>query len=66
VLAWTIVERNYEGEDLLLRYSGIADILFLRGWRPACHESLKLSTMLYRSSGGSHQRVLTHFWLKHS
>jgi hypothetical protein len=64
VLAWTITERDYEGEDLLLRHNQLADLLTERGWRPACGRHLRPSTLLHRSSGGSRQRVLTQFWRK--
>jgi hypothetical protein len=44
VLAYTLVERSYEGKDLLMRHNGLADLLFARDWGPACRESLKIST----------------------
>jgi hypothetical protein len=64
ILAWTITERDYEGEDLLLRNNNLVDLLMERGWRPACGRHLRPSTLLHRSSGGSRQRVLTQFWRK--
>jgi hypothetical protein len=63
ILAHTLVDRNYEGEDLLLRHNRLVDLLFARGWRPACHGSFSASTRLHRSSGG--QRVLTQVWRKY-
>lgn len=60
IMAWTITERNYEGEDLLLRAFQLADLLSSRGWTPSCG-GLRGSTLLYRS-GVSGQRVLTQLW----
>ena len=64
VLAWTIVERNYEGEDFLLRHNSLVDLLTVRGWSPACGGYLRPSTLLHRSSSGARQRVLTQMWRK--
>ena len=64
VLAWTIVERNYEGEDFLLRHNTLVDLLTARGWSPAYGGFLRPSTLLHRSSGGARQRVLTQMWRK--
>lgn len=61
VLAYTLVERNYEGEDLIMRHCRLFDLLSARGWRLACRESLQLSTLLHRS-GGCGQKVMTQFW----
>lgn len=63
VLAYTLVERNYEGEDLLMRHNRLVDLLLSRGWRPACRESFSASTLMHRSGGGG-QRIVTQVWAK--
>ena len=62
VLAWTLTERDFAGEPLLLRAFGVNDFLLSLGWRPGMKEQ-KPSAMLHRS-GGSGQQVLTEFWIK--
>jgi hypothetical protein len=60
IMAWTLTERNYEGEDLVLRQLQLIDLLGSRGWTPACEGMLRLSTLLHKSGGG--QRVMTQVW----
>jgi hypothetical protein len=62
VLAWTITERDFNGEDLILRQIRITDLLQSRRWKPACG-NLLTSTLLHRASGSQH-RVLTQFWAR--
>jgi len=62
VLAWTLTERDFNGEPLLLRALGIAEFLVDLGWEPAMQRQ-RASTLLHRS-GGSRQQVLTQFWAK--
>jgi hypothetical protein len=58
-LAWTLVERDFDGECLLVRVLHIVEQLQMIGWTPA-RVSLGASTHTYKSSGG--QRIVTQFW----
>jgi len=62
MLAWTLTERDFNGEPLLLRAYGLIDFLKSLGWAPAMKEH-KPSALLHRS-GTSKQQVLTEIWLK--
>jgi len=59
VKAWTLVERDFNGEPLLLRVLGLGEFLQDRGWRPALRR-VRASTLLHRSGGG--QQVVTQLW----
>jgi len=58
-LAWTLVERDFNGEPLLLRVLGLGEFLQDLGWRPAL-QRVRASTLLHRSGGG--QQVVTQLW----
>jgi hypothetical protein len=58
-LAWTLTERDFNGEPLLLRVLGLGEFLQDRGWRPAL-QRVRASTLLHRSGGG--QQVVTQLW----
>jgi len=58
-LAWTLTERDFNGEPLLLRVLGLGEFLQDRGWRPAVRR-VRASTLLHRSGGG--QQVVTQLW----
>ena len=65
VLGWTIVERDFDGEALVVRALRLNDFLRSRGWAPA-DGAAAASTLLHRSSHGARQQVLTQFWVKAS
>ena len=58
-LAWTLTERNFNGEPLLLRVMGLGEFLQDLGWLPALRR-VRASTLLHRSGRG--QQVVTQLW----
>ena len=62
VLGWTLVERDFEGEALLLRVLRLGDFLRSRGWE-AAGGATWTATLLHRS-GGSGQQIVTQFWVR--
>jgi hypothetical protein len=62
LLGWTLTERDFNGEPLLLRSLALSDFLVDLGWKPAMGRQ-RPSTLFHRS-GGSKQQVLTQFWVK--
>jgi prophage antirepressor-like protein len=62
VLGWTIVERDFNGEDMILRQNRIIDHLISQKWKPASG-TISMSTLLH-SASKSHRRVLTQFWAR--
>jgi hypothetical protein len=61
ILAWTLTERDFNGEPILLRVMALGDFLRDQGWNPALHR-MRASTMLHRSGKG--QQVVTQLWKK--
>ena len=62
VCVFTITERDFNGDSLLMRAMGLADFMLDSGWTPATR-GLKSSSQVHRSSA-SKQQVLTQFWRK--
>jgi hypothetical protein len=60
--AFTLTERDFNGEPLLLRALSLADLMTNLGWVPAM-KLLRPSSTVHRSSARN-QQVLTQFWLK--
>jgi hypothetical protein len=60
-LAWTLTERDFNGEPLLLRVLSLGEFLQDLGWRPAL-QRVRASTLVHRSGKG--QQVVTQFWEK--
>ena len=58
-LAWTLTERDFNGEPLLIRVMRLDEFLQDLGWRPAL-QRVSASTLLHRSGGG--QQVVTQLW----
>ena len=61
VMAWTLTERDFEGEDILLRVAGLEDMLRSRMWTPAAGGSMRESLLVHKC-GASRQRVVTQLW----
>ena len=60
-LAWTLTERDFNGEPLLLRVLSLGEFLQDLGWRPAL-QRVRASTLVHRSGKG--QQVVTQLWEK--
>jgi len=61
-LGFTVIERDFNGEALLLRCLALQDYLTSENWEPSM-QGFRPSTLLHRS-GASKQKVLTQFWTK--
>lgn len=59
VLGFTIVQRDFDGEFLVMRVLWIVDLLLVQGWKPA-RGPLYSSTLPYRNSCGF--QVVLQFW----
>jgi len=58
-LAWTLTERDFNGEPLTIRLMRLDEFLQDMGWQPALHR-ISASTLIHRSGGG--QQVVTQLW----
>ena len=62
VMAWTLTERDFDGEDIVLRVARLEDMLRARMWTPAAEGGSMRESLLVHKCGISRQRVVTQLW----